>query len=759
MLSQAASAFAVRTLAASARSSSSSAAAAAAVLRASATRRRPTASISTSAQTHLAIHRHQQHERQRQQQQQRQRRPRDDYLPNLAPLLTSRRAYSTAPNQNQVASTFGNSFVQFILILSKVARITLYTAIALLAVGTALFEGTHQYVERVSMPRAAQAASLARVQAEIRALLAKHVSEEELACFLSWVEEAQDEAWAPSSLVSGGTDPRLGLRGRHALRSAFIAAEWGSGLDPSFFFAKQSFFGRPTRNQESSAALQKAAATLEQGLMFAESYLIAALHEAERKGMRLPEPAVQRAQLLSTATSAQHGASVLVPEIDPTVFTLEMRLASVRERQGRPHAQQSAIESYERIFDALASASPPAESAESSVQVTSSTTPTPARLVRLATKIGTLHHTLGHRDEAESWLLRAVELASEHGAHGAEAESVSTAEVLSGTEQGSSSSWAFWKRKTLSDSAPAGETLTTATAVVPSSDANLDPSPSSPGLTRALISALIGLSAWYAIPPTPGTKVAGHEGISTATGTSWLASLEEATRIQSSALQLARLEQTRLSVLHHSEGKAEEEGKSVGRAERLHAAWVEMNEGTLCMHLAETLFGLQAQPRQKRAHLPATPSSPSTSQSSPQKKFDNRYILPISWLHQASLQTAHVLETLSTPLTDAEAQFQSRARAKRDAKAGEDARAGYAAVEQALPMGYKLRPEWRSVAAAGASKGGKGADTEGEGQGQGQVEPLDLAMAVPAFRLVRDASRMQTEIHRMLEALERKGRS
>ncbi|KAE8227387.1 hypothetical protein CF319_g139 [Tilletia indica] len=733
MLTQATSTLARRTLALNARSPST----VAAVLRPSATRRISNSTFS-SAQTSSHT---QQRPRIHLQQQ------RDINLALLQHLRTTQnRSYSTAPNQHQVASTFGNSFVQFILIISKVARITVYTALALFAVGAALFEGTHQYVERVVMPRATKAVSLERVQAEVGKLLEKHVSEEELACFLSWVEEAQDESWCPPSLKSGGTDPRLGIRGRHALRSAFIAAEWGSGLDPSFFFAKQSFFGRPTRNQESSSALQKAAATLEQGLMYAESYLIAALYEAERKGLRLPEPAVQRAQLLSAAnpTSSQNtagqGASILIPEIDPTVLTLEMRLASVRERQGRPRGQQSAIESYERIFDALSSSAPPAEAA---LKVTSSTTPTPARLVRLATKIGTLHHTLGHRDEAESWLLRAVELASEHGVSTAGTQSVPTEDVGSQSEQSSSSSWAFWKRKT-ADSTPSakGESVTNPTAT--DSHADLALHPSSPGLTRALISALIGLSAWYAIPPTPGTKTDGSNSAA-ATGTSWLASLEEATRIQSSALHLARLEQARLSLSTGSQQQRE-----VGKAERLHEAWVEMNDGTLCMHLAETLFGLQAQPRHRRAHLPPTPKPP--THASPEKKYDNRYVLSLSWLHQASLQTRQVLDELSTPLTELETKVQTQLRAKRDAKVGQDARAGYAAVEQALPMGYKLRPEWCGPAAAPPK-------SKKQQAGETEVESLDPALAVPAFRLMRDASRMQTEIHRMLEALERKGRS
>ncbi|KAK0537991.1 hypothetical protein OC842_001432 [Tilletia horrida] len=654
------------------------------------------------------------------------------------------RGYSTIPNQDQVASTFGASFLQFLLILSKGARIAIYTALGIALTGAAVFEGVHQYTERVSMPRSAQASSTARVQAQIRQLLeGKDVSAEEIACLLSFVEEAQDDAWTPSSLASGGTDPRLGFRARHALRAAYMATEWGSGADPSFFINTSSFFGRPTRaGPDTTASLQRAAASLDQGLQYAEKYLRVALFEAERKGIRLPEPAAQRAQLLAQASSAQPdasapAASVLVPEIDPTVLALEMRLASVRERQGVPRALAAAIVSYERIFDALASCASPLDTSApgAHIHIPASNTPTAARLVRIATKIGTLNHNLGRREEAEAWLLRAVELASEDRLAKLEAEQQAS---VAAEAQSESSSWAFWKRKS---KAPAPAEVKPSPTATVSED-----TPSNPGLTRALISALIGLSAWYAAAPSPGTSAPGSDD--KATGTSWLASLEEAVRVQSSALHLVRLEQARSVLAQAPSGQ--QQLPHVGQAERLHATWVELNDGTLCIHLAETLFGLQAQPQHRRKHV--LPSSRGSKKGEDKKHTllpdsfkKNRYVLSLTWLHQASEQTRDVLEELATPLSDAELQAQARARAKRNARLGEEARAGYAAVERALPTKYRMRPEWRAADGAAAGSGADGAAT------------LDPALGVPAFRLLRDASRMQAEIERMVKALEQKG--
>ncbi|KAK0569992.1 hypothetical protein OC861_000298 [Tilletia horrida] len=657
-------------------------------------------------------------------------------------IVRAQRRYSTAPNREQVASTFGRSFVQFILTLSKAARITVYTALVLVLLGATAFEGTHQYVERKVLPRVAQVVSADRVTKEIQQLLADQVSEEELACFISWIEEAQDEAWTPPALRSGGTDPRLGIRGRHALRSAFIAAEWGSGTDPSFLFNHTSFFGQTTSNSESSAALQRAASSIEQGLQYAEQYLLVTLYEAERKGLRLPEPAVQRAKLLAQQGDGTgiNPTSVVVPEIDPTVLALEMRLASVRERQGHPRSQRRALESYERIFDALSSAASPLDSGEvrhpsgSTIPVPSSTTATSARLVRIATKIGTLYHTLGRRDQAESWLLRAVELASEDRL--ARLESVLQADQSSTatSNASASSSWAFWRRS--SSASDSSQSLEGTAAVTPT-----EASSSSPSLTRALISALLGLSVWYATPPKPGS----HTGAdSTATGTSWLVSLEEAVRVQSSALRLVRLERERLAAVEGANLAT-----SSHKSSALHSLWVEMNEGTLGVHLAETLYGLQAQPQHRRKTPPPTPQA--TSKSGVEKDalanslLNNRYILPLQWLHQSRTQTSHILSTLATPITSAEQQALAKIRAKRDRGLGEDARAGNAAVDQALPMGYKLRPEWKAA--------------DGKAKADAPSGRLDVALATPTFRLVRDANRQQIEIDRLISVLERKGRA
>ncbi len=434
-----------------------------------------------------------------------------------------RRAYSqgTAPNQQQVFQSFGTPFVAFLLILSRIARIIVVTGLAgvtILAVG---YEGTHMYVEYVAMPRAAAAAAAAAADGA-----------DEYDWSLDYI--FSDHNGLGSGLTGAGTDPRLGFKARHLVRAAWIATEWGGGLSPSIFFAAagsstggagsvggslgsaSGAFGGAEAQAAARFALRESMrsgdASIDKGLKIAEQYLDAALNIAENKRAipMVPDPIAIRRQ----GAAAADGKEL----VDPTAAALEMQLASVRARIGSPQKIYQAIGGFERLYDAYSFQFQQRRAAPADTEERQ-------RLIHLANRIGGLYAALGKRDSAEAWYMRGID-------------------AVSPTTSASADNFA-----TLTSSIQAPKT--------------------SPAITRSLVNSLLGLSVLYATPPsanqqqqqkkqTPTARDAAPETGSLQIDAAYRAGLEKALGAEMAALKLLRLE---LHGLSHSVGSSSGVGK------------------------------------------------------------------------------------------------------------------------------------------------------------------------------------------------------
>ncbi|GAK64810.1 serine arginine repetitive matrix protein 2 [Moesziomyces antarcticus] len=383
------------------------------------------------------------------------------------------RGYSTAPNQQQVLQSFGTPFAHFVYTLSRIARIITFSAVGVATIGLVSFEAAHQYVEHIAMPAEAASAS----------------SSDEY----GWNELALEESWSGSP-AHRGTDPTLGIKGRHAVRSAWMCVNWGGGIAPGVLFgggaAGNAGLGRTAITSMASAKQLR----VDDGMLLAMQYLNVAVKVAASKGIELPDTDAIRAGL------AQPGQTL--GDVDPLALALEAKLAAVKERQGSKGAMESAIGNYEKLYDIASLADRGDRS---------------SRLVRLATKLGDLHSALGRNDDAQQWLQRGIAIAAAAGAHTPHSPTTAAPEAKD-KPSGGLRGWF--------GSAPTPD---------PSTEAQPEPAPAAaagvvatPALTRSLITALVASSAHYA---------------RSASG----ASLQNALQTQMSALQLSTAELERLA--------------------------------------------------------------------------------------------------------------------------------------------------------------------------------------------------------------------
>jgi hypothetical protein len=439
--------------------------------------------------------------------------------------------YSTLPNSDQVAQTFSTPLSNFLFTISRVARIILFTSVGIVTVGAATFESVHQYVEHVALPR-----SQAQGQEEDG---------------WGWLQENQEENWGNGK----GTDKRLGFRGRHTLRAAWISANWGGGISPSSLISAGS--GGPTLGGKRAST---ASFVAEEGLEKAEGFLKETLDIAEEKGIRIPDLAAMRAGI-HTPEAAEAASKPL----EWTAVSLECKLASIRERLGTTEALKGALSGYTRVYDVLSHVDATNRAMKGEGHDSGRQDIRTDRLVRLATKVGDLHAELGHRNEAEDWLLHAVSLAgqSAHEAVDNEArQSELRSQIMHGvgglahTPEEAEEAQAVAKGN-LSKQLPLHTPL-----AMPELLSSETPSPA---LTRSFISTLLSLSAFYARPDDHGQ-------------------LERALQFQASALRLARVEKQRLSLL----------GNKADTGPSLHALWLAHHDAVASIHIAETLYALRS---------------------------------------------------------------------------------------------------------------------------------------------------------------------
>ncbi|KPV75753.1 uncharacterized protein RHOBADRAFT_52783 [Rhodotorula graminis WP1] len=211
--------------------------------------------------------------------------------------------------------------------------------------------------------------SVAIVASAATALVAVHLYVEHVALAPSlnlddpddWL--AEQPGWSGLHIDKrGGTDPRLGLLARAAIRGAYIAQTWGAGMVASPLSAAPSAaasaspFAVSRMGGDMIGAKHDAAAVVasqgrqvgDGGWLLAEQYLAYALERAARRGIALDD---------SSLAGAAWERHVDQGGVDRAAVELEERLAGVRERIGGRARLEAARDGWDRIYLAL-SASP-----------------------------------------------------------------------------------------------------------------------------------------------------------------------------------------------------------------------------------------------------------------------------------------------------------------------------------------------------------------------------------------------------------------
>lgn len=147
-----------------------------------------------------------------------------------------------------------------------------------------------------------------------------------------WSEEV--DGWSGAHR-GGGTDPRLGMFARAAVRGAWIAQNWGGASVASPVSSVGSAFGAGgAMIGKESLAMGKEVG--DASWQLAEAYLVFALDKAEKKG-------------ISLVSDSQTDT----PGVDRAAIELEERLAGLREKIGGRIKLEEAREGWERIYYAL----------------------------------------------------------------------------------------------------------------------------------------------------------------------------------------------------------------------------------------------------------------------------------------------------------------------------------------------------------------------------------------------------------------------
>ncbi len=472
--------------------------------------------------------------------------------------------------------SFGTPFAEFVQTISRIARIITFSALGIATIGVVSFEAAHQYVEHVAMPAASTSASA--------------LDNDEY----GWSHLALEESWSGSA-AHKGTDPRLGIKGRHAVRSAWMCVNWGGGISPSVLFggsASNAGLGRTAITSMAGAKTLR----VDDGMILATQYLNLAVRIAASKGIKLPDTDAIRAGLVSPSTAEEQ-----MRNVDPLALALESKLASVKDRQGSRGALESAVASYERLWDVATWSQGGLSEGEKA-----------SKLVRLATKVGDLYSALERKDEAKEWLGRAVKVAATAGAAAPDLHQSVTADASGATqvdEEAQTKKAGYFGGWFSSSSKPSPAVVASPAAITATPTAQVELASSgatpAPALTRSLITALISTSAMQAQS----------------------SALQSALQTQMSALKLSSAELERLSWSSPANSSGAE----------LHSLWLQHHQSILDLHIAETIYALtkSSTPKKIGKLLPSFFSTGSKAGSD-----------PLEWIEQARGRAEGVVRAL-----------------------------------------------------------------------------------------------------------------
>ncbi|KAG1753504.1 hypothetical protein EDB19DRAFT_1669609 [Suillus lakei] len=229
---------------------------------------------------------------------------------------TSWRKDATVDQPVLIEDPFTQSTLFTLDFFKRLAKFSLMGVFALGITGWTAFEGLHMWVENVELA----------------------CDQDSEVCRWEWDHEA--EKWSGGD--KGGTDPALGFKGRHAVRSAWIAENWGTGSG-AIIIRSNTFSGR---GSQGTGSLNITEARLE----VAQNFMALAISIAESK---MP-------------------SGKLRPQ---TMGELLARHASILERMGMRDALLQARARYERVWAGL-----PAKGTDAA---------------RVALKLGDLDYRLG----------------------------------------------------------------------------------------------------------------------------------------------------------------------------------------------------------------------------------------------------------------------------------------------------------------------------------------------------------------------------
>lgn len=244
---------------------------------------------------------------------------------------TSRRKDAHADQPVFIGDPFTHSTLFTLDFFKRLAKFSLVGVFALGITGWTVFEGLHMWVENVELA--------CDQDSEVR----------------RWEWDLEAEKWSGGD--KGGTDPALGFKGRHAVRSAWIAENWGTGSG-AIISRSDTYSGR---GSQGTGSLNVIEARLE----VAQKFMAIAISIAE-----------------SNMSSGK-----LRPQ---TMGELLARHASVLERMGTRDALLQARFRYERVWAGL-----PAKGTGAA---------------RVALKLGDLDYRLGDFEDALAWWARTISL-------------------------------------------------------------------------------------------------------------------------------------------------------------------------------------------------------------------------------------------------------------------------------------------------------------------------------------------------------------